>query len=270
MQSAIDGRTATSATERDALLRQAADALAAAERNGRPIAPLTDAMPDLSTAEAYRIAAMRTVALGRATVGYKLGYTSAAMRAQMGVEEPNHGVLLEGSGGYGETIVAADALIHPLVEPEISFLMGRNLAGPGVDRNQAWDAVAAVIASLEVVDTRYLSYRFKAADNIADNSSAARFVLGDAVAREEVGDLRDVAVTLECDGRAIDAGAGRDALGDPVLAVAWLANALAASGSSIEAGQIIMSGGLTKAHAAAPGSRFSASFQGLGHVVAQF
>ncbi len=255
---------------RDGLLRQAALALVAAERDGRPIAPLTDDLPDLSVEEAYRIARLRTAAMARPTVGYKLGYTSAAMRAQMGVEEPNYGVLFEGSGGPDEQVADAGALIHPLVEPEISFLMRRDLAGPGVDRAQAWDAVEAVMPSLEVVDTRYLSYRFKAADNISDNSSAARFVTGAPVSRDDAGDLRDVAVILERDGERIDAGAGRDALGDPVLALAWLANALGRSGERIRAGDIVMSGGLTKAHAAQRGSRLSASFDALGQVAAIF
>jgi 2-keto-4-pentenoate hydratase len=256
--------------ERDALLKQAAHALIAAERERNPIPPLTLGITDLSVAEAYRIASLRTAATGRTVIGYKLGYTSAAMRAQMGVNEPNYGVLFEGSGGFGDEVVAADTLIHPLVEPEISFLMARDLAGPDVGPEQAWDAVEAVMASLEVVDTRYVSYKFKAADNISDNSSAARFVLGARVARDDAADLRQVAVTLERDGIVLDTGMGRDAMGDPVLALAWLANALARSGASIRAGEIVMSGGLTKAHAAEPGSRFSASFGSLGTVVAQF
>jgi 2-keto-4-pentenoate hydratase len=266
----IDTPATTADADRDALLEQAAQALVAAERDSSPIAPLTTAIADLSVSEAYRIASLRTAAIGRATIGYKLGYTSAAMRVQMGVDEPNYGVLFEGSGGTGENVVAADALIHPLVEPEITFVMARDLVGPGVDRERAWEAVESVVASLEVVDTRYLSYKFKAADNISDNSSAARFVLGDRIARDDVGDLRSMAVTLERDGIVVDAGAGGDALGDPVLALAWLANELAKKGLYIRAGEIVMSGGLTKAHAANPGSRFSASFEGLGNVVAIF
>lgn len=216
------------------------------------------------------IARLRTAAMDCATIGYKLGYTSAAMRAQMGIAEPNFGVLLAGSRWPQEQTLPLGELIHPLLEPEITFLMGSDLTGPDVGRNDAWQAIEAIICSLEIVDTRYESYSFTAVDNISDNSSAARFVIGEWVGREAARDLQDVSVGLEQDGRPIDAGKGSDAMGDPVMALAWLANKLSETGSQILAGQLVMTGGLTKAHPAKAGFRFAASFSGIGTVAAQF
>jgi 2-keto-4-pentenoate hydratase len=258
------------AVGRALLLEAAAEALLEAERGRRPIAPLTRSIPDLSQSESYAIARLRIARAGAAPIGYKLGYTSAAMRTQMGIAEPNYGVLLEGSIVAQDETVPMERLIHPRIEPELTFLMGSDLAGPGIGREQAWEALEAVMASLEIVDTRYERYEFTALDNIADNSSAARLVLGDRIARDGAGDLRGVAVRLEEDGRQIDEGAGRDAMGDPVLALAWLANKLAETGSRIKAGELVMTGGLTRAHPAKAGSRFSASFDGVGTVAAQF
>ena len=262
-------KAATVRTRADRL-RAAARALAAAERERRPIPPLTRSIPDLTEDEAYAVARMRVAETGRGSLGYKLGYTSAAMRAQMGIEEPNHGVLLEGGAIAGDMPVPLDRLIHPLVEPEITVLMGRDLGGPGVDGDEAWDAVDMVFPSLEIVDTRYESYSFAALDNIADNSSAACFVLGDGVPRREVAEPGGRAVRLERDGQSVDRGSSSDAMGGPALALAWLANRLARTGFCLRAGQLVMTGGLTRAYPAHAGSRFSASFDGLGSVAAQF
>jgi 2-keto-4-pentenoate hydratase len=251
-------------------LQAAAEALVNAEKVRQPIAPLSLSMPDLNESEAYEIARRRTAAIGKTSIGYKLGYTSAAMRAQMGVTEPNYGVLLAGSEVPQNETVSLGELIHPLLEPEITFLMGRDLAGPEIGREEAWRAVAAVMGSLEIVDTRYESYKFSAVDNISDNSSAARFVLGDRIERNDTGDLGNVPVRFEKDGTQIEVGKGSDAMGDPVLALAWLANKLVECGSGIRAGELIMTGGLTKAHPAEAGSQFTARFEGIGAVTAQF
>lgn len=261
--------TALAATDsRSAMLRDAARALANAERTRAPVALLTRSIPNLTRDEAYAIAALRVAEIGRGTIGYKLGYTSAAMRAQMGIDEPNYGVLLEDSRVDQTDSVAMGDLIHPLVEPEVTFRLGRDLAGPGVDRDAAWNAIDTVYPSLEIVDTRYEAYSFTAFDNVADNSSAARFVVGDATARDSVGILTDMTVSLYHDSTQIDTGSTGNAMGDPVLALAWLANAL--GGTGLKAGDYVMTGGLTKAHPARAGSCFSASFDGLGPVTARF
>ena len=236
----------------------AADALVTARRSRRPIPTLTSHWPDLSEADAYAIARATEAQLAEPRVGYKLGYTSAAMRAQMGVEQPNYGVLTAPTRVVHGGVLAMSELIHPLVEPEIAFVMAADVT----DAGQTGAAVASVHAALEIVDTRYEAYRFKAADNIADNSSAARFVIGPPMSLGPDCNLADVPVQLYVDGDLLGEGSGADALGHPLTALTWLAHRLLADGTMLRAGDVVLTGGLTRAHAAQPGMRFSSR---VGH-----
>jgi len=243
-----------------ARLRQAASQTQAA-------AQLSDAYPDLSEADAYAIQAELLRLHGGTRAGYKLGFTSAAMREQMGVDHPNSGVLLADMR-LPEPRLAAGALIQPRVEPEIAILLGRDLQGAQVTPEQVAAATSAVLPAIEIVDSRYRDYRFKSVDNIADNSSAARYLLGAPRALSDVGDLRLVGVLLSIDGVAVDQGLGAAALGSPLAAVAWLARHLATWGEGLRAGEIVLTGGLTRAYALAPGQTACAEFgAGLGSVL---
>ncbi|WP_439639241.1 2-keto-4-pentenoate hydratase [Nevskia sp.] len=252
---------------RDALLQRLAHELATAEREGRRIRLLTEQVPDLSIAEAYTITRLRFAHLGRARVGYKLGYTSRAMREQMGIAEPNYGLLGEGMVlGPSPVTIEAGQLVHPRVEPELTLELGAPLQGPGCTEAAASAAIAKVYPSLEVVDTRYHAYQFTLRDNIADNSSSARCVLGAPVAFTPQLDLKTCVVELRGSDGVLAFGVGADALGDPVRALAWLANALAVHGESLRPCDRVMTGGLTRAFPIAAGERLTASFAGIGSV----
>ncbi len=230
-------------------------------------APLSDAYPDLTEADAYAIQAELLRLQGGPRAGYKLGFTSAAMRQQMGVDHPNSGVLLADMR-LPEPRLAAGALIQPRVEPEIAILLGRDLHGAQLTPEQVAAATAAVLPAIEVVDSRYRDYRFKSVDNIADNSSAARYLLGAPRALSDVGDLRLVGVLLSIDGVVMDQGLGASALGSPLAAVAWLARHLSTWGEGLRAGEIVLTGGLTRAYALLPGQTACAEFgAGLGSVL---
>ncbi len=231
--------------------------------------PLSGDYPDLTEADAYAIQAELLRLQGTARTGYKLGFTSAAMREQMGVDHPNCGVLLADMR-LADGRLRAGALIQPRVEPEIAILLGRDLHGADITPEQVAAATAAVLPAIEVVDSRYRDYRFKSVDNIADNSSAARYVLGAPRALSDVGDLRLVGVLLSIDGVPVDQGIGASALGSPLAAVAWLVAHLCARGEGLRAGEVVLTGGLTRAYALNPGQTASAEFgQGLGSVVLQ-
>lgn len=229
--------------------------------------PLSDDYPNLTEADAYAIQAELLRLTGGVRTGYKLGFTSAAMREQMGVDHPNSGVLFGHMRIEGSTLPAGE-LIQPRVEPEIAIQLGRDLRGADVTPQQVADAVAAVLPAIEVVDSRYRDYRFKSVDNIADNSSAARYVLGAPCVLANIGDLRRLEVQLDIDGRVVDQGVGAAALDSPLAAVAWLTRHLAARGEGLLAGEVVLTGGLTRAHALPPGSTATARFSGgLGTVV---
>lgn len=218
--------------------------------------------------EAYAVQRANLGALGDRPVGYKLGFTSRAMREQMNVPAPNYGVLTEGMRSAGSA--ESGALIHPRVEPEIALLTGAPL-GADASPEDVRAALRLVYPALEVVDSRFAGYRFRLEDNTADNSSAAGFVLGEPLAPDLVPDLAAVRVTLLRDGETVDSGAGADALGGPLAALGWLARELGrVEGRPLEAGSLVLTGGLTRAHPTRRGSLFAAAFDGLGRAEVRF
>jgi 2-keto-4-pentenoate hydratase len=242
-----------------------------AERERSRITPLSIDHPTLSENDAYAIAAQTFKRRGRRHIGYKLGFTSAAMRAQMNISQPNFGLLTEDMLVPENTgRIDSENLVHPLIEPEVALLVGRDLRGPGHTRASVYAAIDAAMASLEIVDTRYQSYKFAAVDNIADNSSSARIVLGPPKSFKSIDDLRLCGALLWSRGELIDQGIGANALGDPLLAIAWLANFLALRDSLIPAGSVVLTGGLTRAYPADKNQNFVAEFAQLGVVLAAF
>ena len=242
-----------------------------AEQEKNRIAPLSIEHPNLSENDAYAIAARTFKRRGRRHIGYKLGFTSAAMRAQMNISQPNFGLLADDMLVPENTgRIDSESLVHPLIEPEVALLVGRDLRGPGQTRASVYPAIDAAMASLEIVDTRYRSYQFAAVDNVADNSSSARIVLGPPNSFKSITDLRLCGALLWSRGELIDQGIGANALGDPLLAIAWLANFLALRDSFVPAGSVVLTGGLTRAHSAEKNQNFVAEFAQLGVVQAAF
>ncbi|UGS38234.1 2-keto-4-pentenoate hydratase [Capillimicrobium parvum] len=247
-----------------------ARALDEARTARRPIAPLTDARPDLSVANAYAIAerlvALRCQTQNARVVGHKVGLTSIAVQRQLGVDQPDFGVLLDVMQLDDGGVVSARDYIAPRVEPEIAFHLGSSLAGPGVTVEAVRAATAAVQPAIELVDSRVADWRIRLADTVADQASAAGFVLGGRrVGLDEV-DVTAIDVELRRDGEAMQRGTTAEVLGDPCAAVAWLANTLADIGRTLRPGDIVLSGACTPMVDAAPGVTFSARFGDLGEV----
>lgn len=248
-----------------ATINELAAALLQAERDRAPISTLSERYPDLDEADAYAIAKAKLRLRQCRIVGYKLGYTSAAMRKQMNIDHPNYGVLTDDMF-IGQDAISFDALIHPLVEPEIAIRLARDLPGGGHDRESVMRAGPVFMPAIEVCDTRYREYKFKAVDNIADNSSAARYVLGAPQPVTGADDLRALAVELWTDDKLTDQGVGANALEDPLLAVAWLANWLHAEGTSLKAGEVVLTGGLTRGYLVQRNQAITARLVGSGAV----
>ncbi len=230
-------------------------------RAGWTIAPLSADAP-LSLDDAYAVQRALTalrIAEGERVVGWKLGYTSQAMREQMGVGAPNYGpltdaMLLASGADLG------DRATQPRVEPEIAVRLRSGLSGP-VDIDAVLAAVDTAYACLEVVDSVYTDYHFTLEDNTADGSSAAFVVLGGELAARKR--LDEVAVRLQCNGAEVGAALGSAASGHPLLGVAWLSAQLGARGAGLTAGQVIITGGLTAAVPLDPGAEITAVFDDL-------
>lgn len=196
---------------------------------------------------------------------WKLGLTSPAKQRQMSVSEPLYGRFLPGSRLERGEALSISSLIQPRVEPEIAFMIGRELGGRGVGVAEVLDATSWVAPALDVLDSRYAGYRFTLPDVIADNSSAARYVMGDPVPWDGQ-PLELVGTLLEVNGRMVDTAAGAAVMGHPAEAVAWLVRKLASQGRTLPAASLVLSGSPTAAVAVGPGDHVLASVDRLGEV----
>lgn len=244
-----------------------AEALYRAWATRRPLS--SPFLPDeCSEDDAYRIQEALVARLPGRVTGFKLGFTSPAMREQFGVDHPNYGRLFDWMAIEGER-VPLDHFIHPRVEPEIAVRLSRALAAP-CDPATVQRAVAAVSPALEVVDSRYVDYRFRPLENTADNSSAAGYRLGPAYDPSVLSHLPGLTVHLVRNEQPIDAGTLATLEQDPLALVCWLVAQLARRAAALPADAIVLTGGLTRAHPAHRGDRFRADFGPLGAVELTF
>jgi 2-keto-4-pentenoate hydratase len=243
-------------------VREIAARLTKAVADRQVITQLSIDYPELDLATAYRVQRELRSAAGP-LAGWKLGVTSRAKQAQVGLTDPIYGFLAaSGAVGPGERLDTAQ-LIHPRCEPEIVFTLGRDLAGPHITAADVIAASSGVAVGIEVLDSRYADYRFTMTDVVADNTSAARHVVGAPVSPQGI-DLRLVGVVLEKNGTLVDTASGAAVLGHPAAAVAWLARRLTEEGEALRAGEIVLSGGLTAAIPVGPGDVVTASIDRLG------
>ncbi|MFD0687266.1 2-keto-4-pentenoate hydratase [Actinomadura fibrosa] len=254
-------------------VEKAAAALLDAYATGAPIAPLTEEHPGLTVPDAYAIQLAQVAAWtadGARIKGHKVGLTSAAMRRQFGVDQPDFGHLTDGMFYAEAAPIDVGRFLQPRIEPEVTFVLGRPLSGPGVTVADAVAAVDFVLPALEIIDSRIADWRITLADTIADNASSGGVVLGARPVRMDGLDLALTGCLLHRNGDLVDTGAGGAVLGSPVNALVWLANALGERGVGLEAGHVVLPGSVTAAVPVAPGDTFTAAFGGIGTVTASF
>ena len=251
-----------------ARVRVLADELAQASEQARPVAPLTGRVPGLDLTGAYAVQdalVARWIAAGDRVVGHKVGLTSAAMQAQLGVDQPDSGVLLERMVLSNEAVIDAERMIAPRVKAEIAFVLGAPVP-PTATREQAAAAIASVAVAIEVIDSRIRDWRIGICDTVADNASSAYAVLGWPVPAADAGDLLTLGLTLHRQGQLVATGAGAAVPGDPVLALIWLARRLAAHGQQLQPGHIVLPGAVHASVPIAAGDVVTAAGAGLGTV----
>jgi 2-keto-4-pentenoate hydratase len=254
-------------------LEQAASALREAAGTRRFIAPLRDSYPDIDIASAYAIQTLNTkqrLSEGRRLVGCKIGLTAVAVQKQLGVDQPDYGMLFDDMGyGDGEPIPAS-ILTQPRIEAEIAFVMGRDLTLSNPGQVDVLNAIEYALPALEIVGSRIANWDIRIADTIADNASSSAFVLGSRPCKLSDFDLRLCGMVLERRGDPVSVGAGAACLGNPVNAVVWLARTMAALGTPLRAGDLVLSGALGPMVAVQPGDVFETRINGLGAVRAVF
>ncbi|MCC6306023.1 MAG: fumarylacetoacetate hydrolase family protein [Rhodobacteraceae bacterium] len=246
-------------------LERLAETIDEAARRARPVPQFSITRP-LSVAEGY---AVQTLAIGRRLgrgdrrAGLKMGFTSRAKQVQMGLRDLICGRLTDGMRIADNGTIALTDYIHPRAEPEIAYLVRERMAGH-LSALEAMNAIAGVAPAIEIIDSRYADFRFDAGDVLADNTSAAGFVVGRWHAPAT--DVANLGLVLAINGRAREVGSTAAILGDPARALVAAARMAAELGEALLPGDIVLAGAATAAVELAAGDHVEARFETLGSV----
>ncbi|MFJ7825409.1 2-keto-4-pentenoate hydratase [Psychrobacillus sp. NPDC096623] len=255
------------------LISKLANELIEAEYYKAPIAPLTERYPDLTLSDAYHIQLQyveKKVERGARIVGKKIGATSKAIQTMFGVEQPDYGHLFDTMMYMDGDKVPLQNLLQPKVECEIAFVLKKDLIGPNVTPEDVIEATDYIVPAIEIIDSRIEDWKIKFEDTVSDNGSSALVVIGSKATKLEGLDLTCLGMNVLKNGEYVESATGAAVLGNPINAIAWLANALSAYGVKLLAGEIVLSGAFTAALEIQDGDTFTANFAHLGTVTASF
>jgi 2-keto-4-pentenoate hydratase len=230
--------------------------------------PISESYPNLSVKDAYEIQRLivhRKISDKEKQTGKKIGLTSLVMQNLLGVHEPDYGCLTD-QMEIKDGRAARNRLIQPKIEAEFAFVLGCDLQGPNITAADVIKATEYVAMAFEVVDSRICDWKIKLTDTIADNGSSAMYLLGTKRINPHETDLCAVRVKLFKGDTLQNEGMGKDVMGNPANAVAWLANTLSDHSDFLKKGDIILSGAISAALPADLGDRFSAEFEGIERI----
>jgi len=251
-------------TTQEELARRLRDAY-----SGGAVPPLRDGLDPLDADGAYAIQTINTrfwEAQGRRIVGRKAGLTARAVQQQLGVDQPDFGVLFADMAIEDGGRLDPARTLQPKAEAEIAFVLGADLPEGQTTPEQVAAAVKTVHAAIEIVDSRIADWKISFADTVADNGSSAFFVLARDGKPLDGLDLEGAAMEMTVDGAVASTGVGAAALGNPLNAAAWLARTLAERGEPLKAGDILLAGALGPMVALSAGNRVHAIIAGIGEV----
>lgn len=254
-------------------IRTAADRLFEAAQSGTACEPIRDLLVEGDLAAAYAVQEINTkraLESGRVLAGRKIGLTSKTVQKQLGVDQPDYGMLFADMAVPDGWEIAAGRLIQPKAEAEVAFVLGRDLDREHITAADVMRAVEYVLPAIEVVDSRVAGWNIRILDTIADNASSGLYVLGNEPKKLDGLDLRLCGMVMEVRGEPVSTGAGVACLGHPLNAVWWLAQVMARVGRPLKAGDTVLSGALGPMVAAARGDVMEARIHGLGSVRAVF
>jgi 2-keto-4-pentenoate hydratase len=257
----------------EAAVNKVADALFEASRTGEPCAPVREFLPEGALDLAYaaqEINTRRGLEAGRRLVGRKIGLTSLAVQKQLGVDQPDYGMLFDDMAIPDGWEIGRRRLIQPKVEAEVAFVLDRDLDEERITIADVIRAVAFALPAIEIVDSRIADWRIGILDTIADNASSGLYVLGATPKKLDTLELRAVGMVMESAGEPVSVGAGAACLGDPLSATLWLAKTMARVGRPLKAGDTVLSGALGPMATVKWGDVFEARIEGLGSVRAVF
>ena len=260
----------------DSIKHQFADELYNALRSQTAIAPLTEQAPEMSIKDAYEVSSLllekRVELDGEKVIGKKIGVTSSAVMTMLGVDQPDFGYLTDAMViEEGQSLSLSEKMIAPRAEGEIAFVLKQDLTGPGITVSDVLRATDFVVPCFEIVDSRIRDWKIRIQDTVADNASCGYFLLGQDAVDARTLDLSTCGMVMELNGQLASTGAGAAALdASPVSCVAWLANTLGRLGTSLKAGEVILSGSLVPLQVVKPGDFMSVSIGGIGRTAIRF
>lgn len=254
-------------------MERLADILAAARRDAQYVPGLLPELvpPDRQTA--YRVADCVIRSLGWATASWKVAATSEDMQRRLRSPEPIYGRVFQRFVRESPVELSFAPLLSPLVECEFALVLGHSL--PPRAEPYSLDEVAAAVEvvrpAIEVAECRFRDADLPPTEGVlADNSGSGYLVLGEALADWRSLDLPSAEVTLYTDGRLRRQGSGADAMGDPLRVLHWLANARAAFGDGLKAGEVVSTGTCTRMIPPRAGETYIGDFGPLGQVEVRF
>ena len=253
-------------------LREAADRLISAADIGQQCEPVRNTLGDSDIGVAYAVQRLITedsLSRGRVIVGHKIGLTSPAVQRQLGVGQPDSGVLFADMLVADGDTVSAGRLLQPKVEAELAFILANDLDGDITDE-RVREAAGSAVAAIEIVDSRVKDWSISIVDTIADNGSSALFVLGDSPVDVADIDVVSCSMSMTEDGDPVSSGRGSDCLGSPMVALAWLARTGRDNGNPLRAGHIVLSGALGPMVPVRAGSTYRATVETVGSVEVHF
>ncbi len=248
------------------MLQQLAERLRNAYATGA-IAPLRDGLRPTDAEAAYAIQSINTriwSERGRRIVGRKVGLTAKSVQAQLGVDQPDYGVLFDDMAIEDGGSLMRSKVLQPKAEAEVAFILAHDLKSSNVSIQEVTAAIAYALPAIEIVDSRIADWKITFADTVADNGSSAFYVLG-KTPQSLIGlDLKTCGMVLEVNGQIASLGAGAACLGHPLNAATWLARTVASRGEGLRAGDVLLSGALGPMVPLTVGDVVRAEISGLG------
>ncbi|MGH6625215.1 MAG: 2-keto-4-pentenoate hydratase [Burkholderiaceae bacterium] len=249
--------------------QQAAATLRQARASRTTVAPISVSHGIAGLEAAYAVAEINTraqLAAGRRIVGLKVGLTAKAVQQQLGVDQPDFGVLLDDMEFLNGQDVPTSRLMQPKVEAEIAFVVGRDLGGSSPSYAEFMAAIAHALPAIEIVDSAIIDWKISLVDTVADNASCGLYVLGDQPVPVGQLSLGELGMTMNNNGQTVSVGTGAACLGHPLRAAYWLAQTMAARGQGLKAGQVVLSGALGPMVPVQAGDLVQAQIGALGTV----
>lgn len=255
-------------------IQEAADRLWNAWDSGTPADPIRDLIGEHDVAAAYKVQEINTkrwlAGEERILSGRKIGLTAQSVRDQLGVDQPDYGMLFADMEVMDGEEIAWSRCQQPKVEAELAYVIAAPLTGGHLTMVDLMASIGYVVPAIEIVGSRIRDWDIRISDTIADNASSGLYVLGQQPRRIGDFDPRLCGMVMLRNNEPVSVGAGAACMGSPLNATLWLARVMARAGRPLGPGDLVLSGALGPMVAANPGDVFEARINGLGSVRAVF